>query len=112
LTKSDPWYGYNDPNFQWFFHNCWKDPVGPRVRSRKEIKEGHDEWLRRGSPPIGRCWNDKKKKCPEPDPEPTPPIPNRMNKDTATGLGIGIGIGIGIGVGILCPECLVLIPAL
>ncbi len=64
LTRSDPWYGYNDRDFQRWFHQCWKQKGGPRVRSKEEIAEAYDEWISRGAPKGGKCWG-KKEECPD-----------------------------------------------
>jgi len=62
LTKSDPWYGYNNRDFQRWFHLCWKKKGGPRVTPRDEIAEAYAEWLSRGEPKDGKCWG-KPKEC-------------------------------------------------
>jgi RHS repeat-associated protein len=62
LTRSDPWYGYNDRDFQRWFHRCWKEKGGPRVTPEDEIAEAYDEWISRGSPKNGKCWNDPEPK--------------------------------------------------
>jgi RHS repeat-associated protein len=62
LTKSDPWYGYNDRDFQRWFHQCWKEKGGPRITPEEDIAEAYDEWISRGSPKDGKC-GDKPKKC-------------------------------------------------
>jgi hypothetical protein len=63
LTKSDPWYGYNDKDFQWWFHKCGcKGKFGPRVRSEEEIAECYAEWVSRGQPRNHKCWK-KEEKC-------------------------------------------------
>lgn len=62
LTKSDPWYGYNNKDFQRWFHRCWKQKGGPRVTPEEDIAEAYDEWVSRGAPTDGRCWG-KPKEC-------------------------------------------------
>lgn len=68
LTKSDPWYGYNNKDFQRWFHRCWKEKGGPRVTPEEDIAEAYAEWLSRGAPKDGRCWGkppecEDKKQC-------------------------------------------------
>ena len=52
----DKWYGYNDPDFHKWFHRCWKQPGDPDA-DKAGIQEAYDEWVRRGKPKGGNCWN-------------------------------------------------------
>jgi RHS repeat-associated protein len=52
--KGDRWYGYDDRDFQRWFHKCWKQPGNPDA-DKEEIEEAYEEWKRRGSPPDGKC---------------------------------------------------------
>src|SRR5262249_45380459 len=56
LTGKDKWYGYNDPDFRKWVHQCWKFK-GDRDFTKAEIEDAYDEWNRRGRPKNGRCWN-------------------------------------------------------
>lgn len=58
----DKWYGYNDPHFHKWFHRCWKQPGDPDA-SKEEIKEAYDEWVSRGKPQNGNCWNRPQNSC-------------------------------------------------
>jgi RHS repeat-associated protein len=63
---SDRWWGYNNRDFQRWFHRCWKERGDPDA-GRKGIEEAYAEWVNRGSPTGGDCWgNDKKKRCEDP----------------------------------------------
>jgi len=101
LTKKDPWYGYDDRDFHRWFERCWKDPVGPRVRSREEIAEAYEVWKSRGSPRDGRCWGKTQEKefsCPNPGSIPSWVVPT-------------VVIGGVVVYCIVCPECCaVLVP--
>ena len=56
LHKKDKWWGRTDRNFQWFFHKCYKSPGDPDA-DQDTIEDAYEEWIERGSPPIGRCDN-------------------------------------------------------
>jgi RHS repeat-associated protein len=58
----DKWYGYNDRDFQMWFHRCWKRP-GDRDATKEEIMEAYEEWTARNKPKGGRCWNGPSTKC-------------------------------------------------
>jgi len=58
LSKKDKWYGYNDRNFRWWLHNCWKEKGDPDA-TKEEIEEAYQEWINRGSPTRGNCWGGK-----------------------------------------------------
>jgi RHS repeat-associated protein len=76
LSKTDRWFGFNNRDFQWWFHNCYKQKGDPDVSSRAEMAEIYAEYLAAGSPPRGKC---NKPKCPDPAPAPQPnpaPTPN------------------------------------
>jgi len=52
----DKWYGYNDPDFHKWFHRCWKQAGDPDA-NKSEVQDAFDEWVRRGQPRGGKCWN-------------------------------------------------------
>jgi RHS repeat-associated protein len=55
LHKGDKWYGYNNREFQRWFHRCWKQAGDPDA-TKEEIAEAYDEWINRGSPTGGKCF--------------------------------------------------------
>jgi RHS repeat-associated protein len=63
-TGRDKWWGHNDRNFQWWWHNCWWKNE-PYDGTKEDVETGWAEWISRGRPPVGRCWNN-------PEPEPAP----------------------------------------
>jgi len=65
LAPGDKWYGYNNREFQRWFHRCWKQPGDPDA-TKEEIAEAYGEWVSRGSPTGGRCWNERRSKQPCP----------------------------------------------
>ena len=54
--KKDKWYEYNNSDFQKWFHRCWKQAGDPDA-TKDEIQEAYAEWVRRGMPQNGKCWN-------------------------------------------------------
>ena len=54
LHKKDKWYGYNNKDFQKWFHRCWKEQGNPNA-DKAEIEEAYDEWVRSGMPKGGKC---------------------------------------------------------
>jgi len=73
LHKKDKWYGYNNKDFQKWFHRCWKRDGNPDA-GKEEIEEAYAEWLRHGSPKGGKCGNSSpENKCDIEDDVPTPP---------------------------------------
>ncbi len=64
--KGDKWFGYNNREFQRWFHKCWKQPGNPDA-GKDEIAEAYKEWVDRGSPKNGKCDN-----TPPSAPEPVP----------------------------------------
>lgn len=58
LKPKDKWYGYNNRNFRWWFHNCWKEKGDPDA-TKEEMAEAYQEWINRGSPTRGNCWGGK-----------------------------------------------------
>ena len=65
LHKGDKWYGFNNREFQRWFHRCWKQ-AGNADADKEEIAEAYAEWVSRGSPTGGKCDN-----TPPPPPAPT-----------------------------------------
>jgi RHS repeat-associated protein len=68
LHDQDKWYGFNDKEFQRWFHRCWKRK-GDADADKEGIEEAHEEWVKRGKPTGGKCYNGP---SPEPSPEPSP----------------------------------------
>lgn len=58
LSKKDKWYGYNNRDFQWWFHNCWKRK-GDADATKEEMDVAYQVWVSRGSPTRGNCWGGK-----------------------------------------------------
>jgi RHS repeat-associated protein len=84
LAKTDRWFGFNNRDFQWWFHNCYKQKGDPDVSSREDMAEAYAEYLAAGSPPRGKCSNNQPKSCPVPEPVPAPaPDPSDDNGNTA-----------------------------
>jgi RHS repeat-associated protein len=111
-TGRDKWWGHNDRNFQWWWHNCyWKGE--PYDGTKEEVEAGWVIWNGLGRPPKGKCGDNKPCREPEPAPEPAPePEPEEPGPDSGPNwkvIGVGVGVvAVGIGVAVLCPECLVL----
>jgi RHS repeat-associated protein len=72
LSKTDRWFGFNNRDFQWWFHNCYKQKGDPDVSSREDMADAYAEYLAAGSPPRGKCSNNQPKSCPVQQPAPTP----------------------------------------
>ena len=66
LAPGDKWYGFNNREFQRWFHKCWKQP-GNADADKQEIAEAYADWVSRGSPTDGKCDN-----TPPPPPVPVP----------------------------------------
>jgi RHS repeat-associated protein len=76
LSKTDRWFGFNNRNFQWWFHNCYKQRGDPDVASRAEMAEAFAEYQAAGSPPRGKCSNNDPPCPPKDSPVPVvPPVP-------------------------------------
>jgi hypothetical protein len=69
-------------DFQWWFHNCYKQKGDPDVSSRDEMAEPYAEYLAASSPPRGKCSNNKPQSCPNPATAPAP-APEAPTDDTA-----------------------------
>jgi RHS repeat-associated protein len=112
-TGRDKWWGHDDPNFHWWWHNCyWKGE--PYDGTREDVEEAWALWNGLGRPPKGKCGDNNEKPCEErqPAPEPAPePSVKRGPNWKAVGVGVLVVGGI-IVTAALCPECfLVLAPA-
>jgi RHS repeat-associated protein len=84
LSKTDRWFGFNNRDFQWWFHNCYKQKGDPDVASKEDMADAYAEYLAAGSPPRGKCSNNKPKSCPVPEPTPAPaPDPSDDNTGNA-----------------------------
>jgi RHS repeat-associated protein len=84
LSKTDRWFGFNNRDFQWWFHNCYKQKGDPDVASKEDMAGAYAEYLAAGSPPRGKCSNNKPKSCPVPEPTPAPaPDPSDDNTGNA-----------------------------
>lgn len=47
----DKWYGFNDPDFQDWWHRMGKDENGGRdIENRKEAQKHYDDWVSQGRP--------------------------------------------------------------
>jgi RHS repeat-associated protein len=101
----DKWYGYNNRDFQDWFHRQWKQPGDPDA-TKEEIEEAYKEWVDQGKPK--RDKSKRKPGCddgepePEPQPEPEPDPESNTNKftqwvDDNKGILIFVGAVIVIG---------------
>jgi RHS repeat-associated protein len=75
LSKTDRWFGFTNRDFQWWFHNCYKQKGDPDVASRGEMAEAYAEYKAAGSPPRGKCSNNEPPCPPKEQPSPVPVIP-------------------------------------
>ncbi|NJD87350.1 MAG: RHS repeat-associated core domain-containing protein [Betaproteobacteria bacterium] len=82
LSKTDKWFGFGNRDFQWWFHNCYKQKGDPDVSSRKDMAEAFAEYQAAGSPPRGKCSNNKPQSCPTPAAAPTPAPENPIDNNT------------------------------
>jgi len=64
LTKTDKWYGFNNREFQRWFHRCYKQAGDPDA-DKETMADAYAEWVSRGSPTGGKCDNTP----------PPPPVP-------------------------------------
>ncbi len=78
LHKGDKWYGFNDREFQRWFHRCWKQPGDPDA-DKDGIAEAFAEWDSRGRPGNGKCDN-----FPPPPPVPAPMCDDDCRDTVAT----------------------------
>src|SRR5262249_46328774 len=62
--RKDKWYGHDDPDFQKWFHLCWKQPGDPDA-DKEGIEEAYREWVHRNKPRGGRCWNGPTNNAPK-----------------------------------------------
>ncbi len=110
FPKSDKWWGYNNSDFHWWWHNCyWKGE--PYDGTKEDVEIAWGLWNGLGRPPKGKCGDNKPCQEPEPAPDPEPdPSPDSGPNWKAIGVGVGVVI-VGVGVAVVCPECLVLAPA-
>jgi RHS repeat-associated protein len=103
----DKWYGYNDRNFQDWFHRKWKQPGDPDA-TKEDIEDAYQEWENQGRPgrdPKGDRRGNKDCDKPEPEaqPEPDPDTESQFSRlgdwvrDHSTELIIGAGAVIIIG---------------
>jgi RHS repeat-associated protein len=58
LAKTDKWFGFDNRDFQWWVHNCYKESGDPDISSRDQMKDIYAEYVAAGSPPRGRCFNN------------------------------------------------------
>jgi len=66
LHRGDKWYGFDDREFQRWFHRCWKQE-GNCDADQEEIAAAYAEWLRLGSPTGGKCGGSTGTSPPVPD---------------------------------------------
>jgi RHS repeat-associated protein len=105
LVPGDQWWGYNNKDFQKWFHRCWKQKGDPDA-SKGDIEDAFAEWVRHGSPKGGKCGNP-------PPPSPPPPAPtcgDNCKKIIVGGIGVvciaacltnpACAIALGIGAGL------------
>jgi RHS repeat-associated protein len=74
LHKKDKWWGRTNRNFQWWYHNCYKQPGDPDA-DKETIEDAYSEWQDRGSPTRGKCD----------DLPPPPPIVPEPEPDSSAG---------------------------
>ncbi len=99
LHKGDKWYGFNNREFQRWFHKCWKQ-AGNADADKEEIAEAYADWVSRGSPTGGKCDN-----TPPPPPVPEPDACGDTCKKTATVVVVG-------GTSYVIYRCLRMLPSL
>lgn len=59
LHKGDKWYGYNNKDFQKWYHRCYKEKGGPLQGSKEDIEAAYEAWQEAGSPKGGKCGGEK-----------------------------------------------------
>ena len=101
LAPGDKWYGFNDREFQRWFHQCWKQRGDPDA-NKEGLAEAYAVWVNRGKPTGGRCGNDP--------PPPPPPVPSGDTcgddcKKVATTVVVG-------GTAYIVYRCLRMVPSL
>jgi RHS repeat-associated protein len=55
VSGKDKWYGYNNKDFQKWFHRCFKEKGDPDISANDEMDYAYSEWVSRGSPKGGKC---------------------------------------------------------
>jgi RHS repeat-associated protein len=106
---NDKWYGYNDRNFQDWYHRKYKDDGDPDA-TKDVLDDAYEEWVDAGKPtrdPKGerRGSQDCDDPDPEtgPEPEPDPDTESRFSiledwlSDHATAIVIGVGAAVVVG---------------
>ena len=99
--KGDKWYGFNNRDFQRWFHLCWKQPGNPDA-GKEEVAEAYADWVRRGSPKDGKCDNTPP---PPPVPAATPACGEDCKETAATVVVAG-------GTAYIIYRCVRMIPSL
>ncbi len=92
-APGDKWYGYNDRDFQGWFHRYWKRP-GDADATKEEIEEAYEEWRNQGSP-------DRNGKCKDPKGDPERDDVDDENLFSEIGDWIGQHPGLVIGAGVV-----------
>ena len=109
LAPRDKWFGYDNGDFKWWLHNCYKQQGDPDVGSREEMAEIYAEYEAAGSPPRGRCFNDNNPP-PAPAGAPAPqPAPKPGCQDCERKAIVVVGAGLGAYV---IYRCVRMIPSL
>ena len=98
--KGDKWYGFDNREFQRWFHKCWKQAGNPDA-DKEEIAEAYAEWVSRGSPKGGKCDNTS----PPPPPAPADTCGDSCKEKVATVVVVG-------GTAYVVYRCLRMIPSL
>ncbi len=99
LAPGDKWYGFNDREFQRWFHRCWKQPGNPDA-DKQEIAEAYAEWVSRGKPTGGKCGDS-----PPPPPAPSGTCGDDCKDKVAT-------VVIAGGTAYIVYRCIRMIPSL
>jgi RHS repeat-associated protein len=100
LSKTDRWFGFTNRDFQWWFHNCYKQAGDPDIDSWGDMADAYAQYVAAGSPPRGKCLSGPEPKvCPAPATVPDPePIPEPQTPDPADdGVGDDVAEAVTIG---------------
>jgi len=103
LARWDRWYGFNNREFQRWFHRCWKQPGNPDA-GKEEMADAYAEWVRRGSPKGGKCDGP-------PPPPPPPPAPEGEVCDNSCKEKVATVVIVG-GAAYVVYRCVRMIPSI
>jgi RHS repeat-associated protein len=98
-APGDNWYGYNNRDFQDWFHRNWKQPGDPDATKQK-IEAAYEEWKQQGSPSRDPKTK-RRQQCDQPDEEPEPPISKMMDWVESHPILVGTGIVVVGGIVII-----------